>query len=106
MSIWLTVLNTDKYRNKYQFFARQSNGNYLKMRGNNRIRWIADNNASSQRKQLKNAKNIALLYVDQPVNVGRHVVFKRFLGIFLSKENGRKRSVFDGNFCESNLLKS
>ena len=66
------------------------------MRGNNRIRWIADNNAFSQRKQLKNAKNIALLYVDQPVNVERLVVFKRFLHIFLSNENGRKRSVFDG----------
>ena len=39
---------------------------------------------------------MAFLYVDQPVNVGRHVVFKRFLRIFLSKENGRKRSVFDG----------
>ena len=39
---------------------------------------------------------MAFLYVDQPVNVGRQVVFKRFLRIFLSLESGRKRSFLDG----------
>ena len=39
---------------------------------------------------------MAFFYVDQPVNVGRQVVFKRFLRIFLSLESGRKRFVLDG----------
>ena len=38
-------------------------------------------------------------YVNRPVNIGRRVVFKRFLRIYCPR-NGRKRIVF----CEKNVL--
>ena len=48
--------------------------------------WIADNNAFSQRKQPQTLKNIVFHHVDRPVNVGRHVVFTRFLRIYCPRK--------------------
>ena len=44
--------------------------------------WIVDNNAFSQRKQPQTLENIVFHYVGRPVNVGRHVIFKRYLRIY------------------------
>ena len=48
--------------------------------------WTAANNAFSQRKQLQTLENIVFQFVNQPVNVGRHLVFKRYLRIYCPRK--------------------
>ena len=86
-SKWLTVLNTDEYRNTWHFPQDNRTANTKKCMGITAFKWwIADNNAFSQRKQPQTLKNIVFHHVDRPMNVGRHVVFKRFLRIYCPRK--------------------